>query len=101
MVFAGGRKGIRLKGLRPEVVELGNGLTADDCLVHDETDPYLAAIVARMDFPEFPVPMGVIHCLPRPTYEVLANEQIAAIQAKSGHGNLQKLLFGNETWKVE
>jgi len=101
MVFAGGRKGIRLKGLRPEVVELGNGLTADDCLVHDETDSYLAAIVARMDFPEFPVPMGVIHCLPRPTYEVLANEQIAAIQAKSGHGNLQKLLFGNETWKVE
>ena len=101
MVFAGGRKGIRLKGLRPEVVELGNGLTADDCLVHDETDPYLAAIVARMDFPEFPVPMGVIHRLPRPTYEVLANEQIAAIQAKSGHGNLQKLLFGNETWKVE
>ena len=29
-------KGIRLNGLDPEVVELGNGITEDDLLVHDE-----------------------------------------------------------------
>ncbi len=102
MVFAGGRKGIRLNGLRPEVVELGEGgLGPDDCLKHDETDPFLGAIVARMDFPEFPVPMGVIHRRERPTYEVMANEQIEAVQAKSGKGTLQKLLLGGETWKVD
>jgi 2-oxoglutarate ferredoxin oxidoreductase subunit beta len=101
MVFAGGAKGIKLNGLRPEVVELGSGISADDCLKHDETDPFLAAVIARMDYPDFPVPMGVLHRRERPTYEALANEQIALVQERQGKGNLQKLLLGNETWKVE
>lgn len=101
MVFAGGRKGIRLNGLRPEVVDLGDGLTADDCLKHDVSDPFLAAIIARMDFPEFPVPMGVIHAKERPTYEAMVNDQIQAVQARQGKGDLQKLLMGGETWKVD
>lgn len=100
MLFAGGRKGIKLQGLRPTVVELGEGVSAADCLHHDETDPFLAAVIARMDFPAFPVPMGVIHRLPRPTYEQLANEQIALVQSR-GKGDLQKLLNGGETWTVE
>jgi 2-oxoglutarate ferredoxin oxidoreductase subunit beta len=101
MVFAGGAKGIKLNGLRPTVVALGDGLTADDCLVHDETDPYLASILARMDYPEFPVPMGVIHRRSRPTYDAQFNEQIAAAKAAAPEASLKKLLFGGETWKVE
>ena len=101
MIFAGGRKGIRLQGLRPEVVSLGEGVTEADCLVHDETDPFLAAVIVRMDYPDYPVPMGVIHRLSRPSYETMAQEQIVAAQARSGAGNLQKLLLGGETWKVE
>ena len=101
MVFAGGAKGIKLNGLRPVVVELGNGLTADDCLVHDETDPYLAAILARMDYPEFPVPMGVIHRRVRPTYDAQFNEQIAEAKAANPNASLRKLLYGGDTWKVE
>ncbi len=79
---AGGTRGIKLNGIRPEVVELGNGLSASDCLVHDERDPFLAAIIMRMDYPAFPVPMGVLYRNPRPTYEVLANEQIAQAKAE-------------------
>ena len=100
MTFAGGTRGIKLNGLRPEVVELGNGLTADDCLVHDERDPFLAAVVMRMDYPEFPVPMGVLYRNPRPTYEVLANEQVAMAKAQQPP-DLQKLLLGKETWSVK
>ncbi len=100
MLFSGGTKGIRLDGIRPRVVELGAGLTADDCLVHDEADPFLAAILARMDYPEFPVPMGVLHRRARPTYDQMANDQIAAARAK-GVGDLQKLVAGSETWKID
>jgi len=100
MVFAGGKKGIKLRGLRPEVVELGEGLSADDCLVHDETDSFLAAILARMDYPDFPVPMGVLHRKERPTYDGMVNEQLAVAKAAGGP-SLQKLLLGNETWTVK
>jgi 2-oxoglutarate ferredoxin oxidoreductase subunit beta len=100
MVFAGGTKGIKLNGIRPTVVELGNGISASDCLVHDETDPFLGAILARMDHPDFPVPMGVLHRRPRPTYEVDANEQIAQAKAQKAP-DLQKLLNGSETWTVK
>ena len=38
MIFGKERdKGIRLNGMTPEVVELGNGITEADLLVHDET----------------------------------------------------------------
>lgn len=100
MVFSGGKKGIKLSGIRPEVVELGNGLSASDCLVHDETDPFLAAILARMDYPDFPVPMGVLHRKVRPTYEAQVNEQMQAAKAAKAP-DLQKLLLGNETWTVK
>ena len=62
MVFGKDRdKGIRLSGLRPEVVQLGNGITEADLLVHDETaeDPTLAYLLSRMWWPEFPVPVGI------------------------------------------
>lgn len=100
MTFSGGKKGIRLDGIRPRIVELGTGLSADDCLVHDETDPFLAAILARMDYPDFPVPMGVLHRRIRPTYDQMANDQIAAAKAK-GVGDLQRLVTGNDTWKID
>ncbi|GDX78498.1 2-oxoglutarate ferredoxin oxidoreductase subunit beta [Deltaproteobacteria bacterium] len=100
MVFAGGKKGIKLNGLRPAVVELGNGLGPDDCLVHDETDPFLGAIVARLDYPEFPVPMGVLFRKERPTYDTLVNDQVAEAKA-GGAPSLQKLLNGGETWTVK
>ena len=48
MVFGKNRdKGIRLNGLEPEVVTLGNGVTEKDLLVHDESaaSPTLAALL--------------------------------------------------------
>lgn len=105
MTFAGGRKGIKLNGLRPTVVDLGqqpDGRTilADDCLVHDQTDVYLGALLARMDYPEFPVPMGVLHARERPTFDGQVNAQIQEVIAARGVGDLQALVTGRETWKV-
>ncbi len=100
MVFAGGKKGIRLQGIRPTIIDLGDGFTADDCLVHDETDEFLGAILARMDYPEFPVPMGVLHRKERPTFDGQMQAQLEAVIADKGVGDLQSLVTGRETWKV-
>ena len=66
MIFGKDRdKGIRLAGLHPEVVTIGeNGVTEADLLVHDEQaeEPYLALMLSRMFWPAYP---GPGRCLPR------------------------------------
>lgn len=101
MVYAGGKKGIRLEGLRPTIVELGERWSASDCLVHDETDPTLAGILARMEGPDFPVPMGILHRVQKPTYNALAAAQIAGARVKGKNPPIEDLLGGGDTWKVE
>ena len=105
MVFGKAKnKGIRLKGLQPEVVTIGeNGVTIDDLLVHDESssDPTLAWILGRMEYPDFPVPMGVFRSIERPTYESLLEDQIARAISTKGPGSLEKLLNSGETWVID
>ena len=101
MIFGKDRdKGIRLRGLRPEVVQLGGGITEADLLVHDETaeDPYLAFMLSRMFWPEFPVPVGVLRRIVRPTHDQLMADQITGAIAKQGAGDLRRLLNSGETW---
>ena len=105
MIFGKDRdKGIRLRGLRPEVVTIGeNGITESDLLVHDEAadEPYLALMLSRMFWPEFPVPVGVFRAVPRPTHDQLIDQQIAAAVASTGEGDLATVLASGETWTVE
>ena len=98
-------KGIKLDGFRPVVVELGDGVTADDCWMHDEKDFYKAQILTRMfDDPRveghLPRPFGVFYETERPCYEEQLQIQLDEIIAKKGKGDLNKLLRGNETWTI-
>ncbi|MEZ4591266.1 MAG: thiamine pyrophosphate-dependent enzyme [Chloroflexota bacterium] len=93
-------KGIRLNGFRPEVVQLGNGITEDDLLVHDETSTQLAFILASMEFPEFPAPMGVIRRVDKQTYTDGLMDQIATAQQLKGKGNLRTLYESADLWTV-
>jgi 2-oxoglutarate ferredoxin oxidoreductase subunit beta len=104
MIFGKERdKGIRLRGLHPEVVSLGNGVTEDDLLVHDEhaAEPYLALMLSRMWWPEFPVPVGILRDVTRPTHDELLTGQIDSAIAASGQGDLDRVLKSGETWKVD
>jgi 2-oxoglutarate ferredoxin oxidoreductase subunit beta len=104
MVFGKDRdKGIRLNGLKPEIVQLGNGVTEADLLVHDESveNPTLHEILARMHWPEYPEVLGVIRAAARPTYESLLEEQIVEVTAKMGAGDLESLFAEGDTWEVE
>ena len=97
----GDSRGIRCRDLRLEVVDLGDGLTADDCLVWDETDPTLAYLTAQMVPPVFPTPIGVLRSVPRPSFESAMNEQIEAAKQTHGLGNLHDLLHSGDVWTVE
>ena len=97
-------KGIRLNGLMPEVVELGkDGITEKDILVHDETtvNPTIHFMLSRMDYPEFPVPAGVIRAVKRDTYNDLMDDQMARAMATAQEDDLEKLFLQGDTWTVE
>jgi 2-oxoglutarate ferredoxin oxidoreductase subunit beta len=105
MIFGKDRdKGIRLDGLNPEIVTIGeNGITEADLLVHDEhtEEPYLALVLSRMFWPAFPVPVGVLRAVARPTHDRLIEDQIETAIAAGGAGDLEEVLNGGETWTVE
>jgi 2-oxoglutarate ferredoxin oxidoreductase subunit beta len=96
-------KGIRLNGLDPEVVTVGNGISVDDLLIHDEKaeEPSLAYLLSRMVHPEFPECVGVYRAVERPTFDDVLNKQIEdAIRAK-GRGKLEDLFRNDDTWEVK
>ena len=104
MVFGKDRnKGIRLNGVRPEVVEVGKDCGLDDVLVHDEkaTEPTLATLLSRMTGPEFPEPVGVLRSVRKPTYEEQLDRQIADAIAKKGPGKVEDLFEAEDVWTVE
>jgi 2-oxoglutarate ferredoxin oxidoreductase subunit beta len=104
MIFGKDRnKGIRLIGTHPEVVNLGNGITADDLLIHDEraAEPTLAYLLTRMRHPEFPEPVGIFRDVDAPTYGDLVSRQLKAATEKLGPGSLAELFGEHDTWVVE
>ena len=121
MIFGKDRnQGIRMNGAHPEVVALGepyipgtgekatseNGdrvFTEADLLIHDIylKDPSVAFMLARMEQPDFPQPVGIFRAIERPTYEDLMVDQIEAAITKSGPGSLEKLINSGDTWVVD
>jgi 2-oxoglutarate ferredoxin oxidoreductase subunit beta len=98
-------KGIKLDGFKPVIVDLNNGVSADDCWIHDEHDFYKAQILVRMfDDPRIeghlPRPFGVFYQTDRPCYEDMLQAQVDEVMTKKGKGDLNKLIRGNETWTI-
>jgi 2-oxoglutarate ferredoxin oxidoreductase subunit beta len=101
LIFGKARdKGIRLRGHALEVVQLGNGVTEADLLVHDETDPVLAFLLSTMSPPKLPTPIGVFRAVTRETYESIVTEQMQTAKQRQGEGDLEELLNRGDTWTV-
>ena len=105
MVFGKNKdKGIRMIGMDLEVVQLGNGTTEADLLIHDATNPNptYAFALAQMEKREgFPTPIGILrNWNDQPRYEEVLNAQIKEVIAKRGPGDLNKLLRSGDTWQV-
>jgi 2-oxoglutarate ferredoxin oxidoreductase subunit beta len=100
-----GSKGIRLDGLVPQMVELGDTYTKDDLWIHDEHDATKANILIRFfDNPTnvnaFPRPFGVFFATERPAYEDLLTAQLATAKQRKPEPDLDALISGSETWEI-
>ena len=84
-------------------MQLGNGITEKDLIVHDvrHPRPAYAFLISRMDGrPGFPTPLGVLRSVDAPVYEDGMTEQLRQVIAKKGPGQLDQLLQAGETWEV-
>ncbi len=98
------KKGIRLNGLKPEIVTIGeNGVSENDILIHhqQEKDPTYAYLLTQMIYPDFPTPMGIFRKVEnRSTYEDLLQNQIKEAREKKGKSRLQDVLNGMGYWEI-
>ncbi|MEW6237741.1 MAG: 2-oxoacid:ferredoxin oxidoreductase subunit beta [Candidatus Omnitrophota bacterium] len=98
-----GEKGIRLRGLDVEIVNVGDdGVSESELLVHDEkaATPTLAYLLSRMHYPKFPEPIGIFRSVESPTYDELIHDQIAKAAAAQ-KPDLDAFFHSGETWTVK
>tara|TARA_R110000868_G_scaffold304437_21_gene565385 strand:+ start:15717 stop:16796 length:1080 start_codon:yes stop_codon:yes gene_type:complete len=101
-------KGVRLNGLMPEVVQLGDSFSKDDLWVHDEQDTTKAHLLSRFfEHPangkgvQFPRPFGVLYAIDRPCYDKGVVAQVQHAKDTQGEADLDALISGGETWVVK
>lgn len=105
MIFGNNKdKGLIFDKAMLKVATIGeNGVTREDILVHDVTEPngYVHQQLIGMKLPDFPVAMGVIRAVPAPVYDQLMEEQIATVKSKAKIKTIDDLLRSGNTWVVE
>lgn len=89
-------KGLIFKNNKLQVAAIGkNGVTIDDILVHNASDPenVIHYMLVRMGLPEFPVAMGVIRsCDCEESFDSMLQKQVDEARANSKIKNMDDLL---------
>ena len=91
-------RGIGLDGMTPSII----AADSPDVLRHDpsEDTPIMGNMLARFQYPEMPVPMGIFRQVHKPIYGELLGRQISDAKAQRGEGDLAALIAGDSTWQV-
>ncbi|MDR0954427.1 MAG: 2-oxoacid:ferredoxin oxidoreductase subunit beta, partial [Rikenellaceae bacterium] len=105
MIFGKDRnKGLVQAGNQLAVVTIGeNGITEADVLVHNagEPNPIVHTMLATMQYPEFPIALGVIRNVADGAYDARVRDQVEEVRQKATIHSVQELLEAGETWTVE
>lgn len=102
MIFGKDRdKGLILKGLKLEVVTIGeDGITQEDLLVHNakEKDPTMHQMLVRL---EYPLATGIIRSVDDITFEDREEILTAQVKSNSRFKKVDDLLFSGETYVIK
>jgi 2-oxoglutarate ferredoxin oxidoreductase subunit beta len=105
MIFGKERnKGLVLEGLNLRIVTIGeNGMTEKDILVHDAEceDNTMHMKLANMEYPEYPVALGVIRKVKALVYDQAVEYQIEEVQKTSKIKCFIDLAKEGDVWEVK
>jgi 2-oxoglutarate ferredoxin oxidoreductase subunit beta len=96
-------RGIICKDNKLKVVNIGeNGITKDDLLVHNakEINPGIHLMLTNMQYPDYPVALGIIRSVDAQTYDYDVNHQMEEIRAKAEIKCVDDLLNSGNTWEL-
>ena len=100
----GERQGIVFNSGIPSVIELGDDEDPLErgVVVHDEqaNAASYAGVLATLQRPDFPIPVGVLRAVEKPTYEDMLQDQVDSAIAERGKGDLEALLHSGDTWQI-
>jgi len=98
-------KGLILKDNKLSVVEIGKaGVSKEDILVHDAHDESLGLhmMIASMEYPKYPVALGVIRDYRlKENYDLAVENQIKKQQVNAKIKSVTELLHSGATWEVK
>jgi 2-oxoglutarate ferredoxin oxidoreductase subunit beta len=79
-----------------------NATTDEGLLIHDAhaENISLANILVGMDYPDFPVPLGIFRDIDAPVFDDMVQQQVDEALAK-GRGDIAQVLLAGETWVVD
>lgn len=105
MIFGENREyGLMQEGFGLKVVKLGeNGITENDLLIHDAhcIDKTVHTKLALMEGPEFPIALGIIRDVDKPTYNDSIYDQLETCQQKGKTSCLREKLLKGDVWEIK
>lgn len=101
LLFDNNTKGVKLDGLKPVVVDLAD-FSADDCMVHDETDKTKAFILnSFFDDEALPRPFGIFYINDRvTTFDEAMNQQLSKDTVADKKSAFNAFLKSKSYWEV-
>lgn len=92
-------------GFGIEVVTVGeNGVTTDDVLTHDETNPVLADLLGKLGESETPTVIGVLYCNEQATFAQTRADTSSVNSSANGAtdlSDLNTLFHSSANWEVD
>ena len=105
MIFGKDRnKGLIQIGNKLMVVRIGEGGVAEeDILIHNvhEPNPGVHMMLVNMDYPAYPIALGVIRDVADTTYDYNVCAQLDKVRSNRVIANVDDLLRSGDTWTVE
>ncbi len=105
MIFGKNRdKGLMLNGFSIKVVTIGeNGISEKDLMIHDAhcEDNLLHIKLASLQYPEYPVALGVIRAVKAPNYDSELVTQLEEVKALSKIKTFHDLVHSGDVWEVK
>lgn len=97
-------KGLVMEGNQLKVVTIGqDGYTLDHILVHDAKNPNpgLHVMLANMNYPAFPVALGVIRAVKHSTYDDNVRDQLLEVQKTAKIKSMDDLLHSGDIYELK